>query len=120
MGETKPYRLPELLPPASDPKPLEFSEWRAEDFEVFVAYFEEHQASLADCVCVRLLKRAAECSCDHLEVAGRNGANLGAWLRIAGRLRKQPPPYLKCQNLTQDEITHLASSSALLSKPPRA
>ena len=53
------------------------------------------------------------------EVAVRNGANFGAWLRIAGGLIKQPTPNLKCQNVTHDEIIRLASSSALLSKPPR-
>ena len=60
IGETKPYRLPELLPPASDPKPMEFVNWHSRDPEVFVAYFEEYQASLLDYDRVRLLARAAK------------------------------------------------------------
>jgi hypothetical protein len=60
LGKTTPYRLPELLPPASDPKPSAFSDWGNEDPEVFVRYFEKYQASLSDYDRVRLLSEAAE------------------------------------------------------------
>ena len=60
FGETTAYRLPALLPSSSDPLPLEFSDWGNEDPEVFVSYFEEHQASLSDYDRVKLLAEAAD------------------------------------------------------------